>query len=272
MQRIIETGQTAGRAAGDVGRDEARGRHRRASPGPGVGCGACHAKPAGVAPEIEQHRSPAAGSPESEQAQPQAPASVGNNPSPDPQDVAAIGADFERLYQRDVKAGIEAAARAGEPEPPVAEPKPQASAFRSFLREHGIAPELAADVTGERDSGQFAAPSTFRKGGLQLDQLVQRGGVGFLTDNQVESALDNGGVNRLIEMIQSEIRGERQVSTELAGDQASQALQRRASDDLDAQARAIGLDTKGMDDGQIAAWHCRASSAGGPASRAWPAV
>lgn len=188
-------------------------------------------------------------------AQADVPASDGNNPNPDPQDVAAIGADFERLYQQDVKAGIKQRLGLEKPEPPPAEPKPQASAFRSFLRETGIAPELAADVTGERGfRANSLLPKTFRKGGLQLDEIVQRAVErGFLTDNQVESALDNGGTNRLIEMIQAEMRGDQQVSTEMAGDQTEQAFQRRATDDLDAQARAIGLDADGMDDGQIAA-------------------
>ena len=66
------------------------------------------------APEIEQHLIASGWKPRSpSKRNPKAPASVGNNPSPDPQDVAAIGADF-----RGLPAGREgrhqAAARAGE--------------------------------------------------------------------------------------------------------------------------------------------------------------
>lgn len=177
----------------------------------------------------------------------------GNNPNPDPEQVDAIGQDLESLYQQDIKDGIKQ--RLGMDLPPASgkEDQPQSSAFRSFLRGVGIAPDLAGDLTGERGfKANSRLPGTFRKGGLQLDEIVTRAVErGFLTDAQVESTLDNGGTNALVEMIRAELRGERQVSSEVAGEQAQQQMDGRALEDLHSQADAIGFDTTGLDGDQI---------------------
>ena len=176
----------------------------------------------------------------------------GNNPNPDPAQVDAIGQDLETLYQQDVKDGIKQ--RLGMDQPPAkGEDKPQSSAFRSFLRGLGIAPELAGDLTGERGfKANNRLPGTFRKGGLQLDEIVTRAVErGFLTDAQVQSTLDNGGTNALVDMIRAELRGERQVSNEVAGEQAQQQMDSQALEGLHRQAEAIGFDTTGLDGDQI---------------------
>ena len=176
----------------------------------------------------------------------------GNNPNPDPAQVDAIGQDLETLYQQDVKDGIKQ--RLGMDQPPAkGEDKPQSSAFRSFLRGLGIAPELAGDLTGERGfKANNRLPGTFRKGGLQLDEIVTRAVErGFLTDAQVQSTLDNGGTNALVDMIRAELRGELQVSNEVAGDQAQQQMDSQALEVLHRQAEAIGFDTTGLEGDQI---------------------
>jgi len=159
--------------------------------------------------------------------------------------------DLESMYQQEVKDGIKQ--RLGIDQQQTPEARTETSAFRTFLRDLGIAPDLAGDVTGERGfKANSRMPGTFRKGGLQLDEIVTRAVErGFLTDAQVESTLDNGGTNALVEMIRAELRGERQVSNDVAGEQAQSAIDNRALEDLDQRARAIGFDTKGLDGDQI---------------------
>jgi hypothetical protein len=169
----------------------------------------------------------------------------------DPELTTAMADDFERLYQQDVKADLQ---RRRGVAPAPAEARAKQSPLRAFLREHGIAPELAADVTGERGlRANQRLPATFRKGGKQLDELVTLARErGFLMDSDVESAADTGGTRRLVEMIQAELRGERQTTTDAADDVAADAVASRASDDLQRQADAIGFDTRGLDDAQVA--------------------
>lgn len=159
--------------------------------------------------------------------------------------------DLESMYQQEVKDGIKQ--RLGIDQQQAPEARTETSAFRTFLRDLGIAPDLAGDVTGERGfKANSRMPGTFRKGGLQLDEIVTRAVErGFLTDAQVESTLDNGGTNALVEMIRAELRGERQVSNDVADERAQSAIDNRALEDLDQRARAIGFDTKGLDGDQI---------------------
>lgn len=163
----------------------------------------------------------------------------------------ANAADLESMYQQEVKDGIKQ--RLGIDQQQAPEARTETSAFRTFLRDLGIAPDLAGDVTGERGfKANSRMPGTFRKGGLQLDEIVTRAVErGFLTDAQVESTLDNGGTNALVEMIRAELRGERQVSNDVADERAQSAIDNRAGEDLEQRARAIGFDTKGLDGDQI---------------------
>lgn len=87
-----------------------------------------------------------------------------------------------------------------------------ADLFRSSLAEHGVSVEDRPDVGGERNRPvmvPYHGP-LFRKNGLRLDELATRAvEAGFLTQADVDSALDNGGVNKLADMIRREIGGER---------------------------------------------------------------
>lgn len=182
-----------------------------------------------------------------------APASEGNNPNPDPELEQQIAGDLEKLFQQDVKAEIRQRLGLDTPQPEPERRRTQ-SAFRAFLREIGIAPELAPDVTGERGfRANSMLPGTFRRGGLQLDELVNRARErGFITAAELESALDNGGTNRLVDMIRAEIRGERQLPADLAGDAAADASRQRMDAELEQQATAIGFDTRGLEPEQVA--------------------
>lgn len=84
--------------------------------------------------------------------------------------------------------------------------------FRSFLAEHGVSVADRSDVGGERNRPvmvPYHGP-LFRKTGLRLDELAWRAvEAGFLTQADIDSDLDNGGVNKLSDMIRRELAGER---------------------------------------------------------------
>lgn len=162
-----------------------------------------------------------------------------------------IDRDLEQAYQQDVKDGIKAK-RGMLPQPK--EAKAKQSPLRSFLREAGIDPKLAADITGERGlRANQRLPGTFRKGGKQLDELVTLARErGFISDADIESAKDTGGTGRLVEMIQAELRGDVQQSAETADQAAERAAAERASSELERQAKAVGFDTTGLSEDQVA--------------------
>lgn len=164
--------------------------------------------------------------------------------------VDALGEDFEHEYQQDVKdailekRGMKPAAR---------EDNPKNTPIRAWLRSVGITPKLAADITGDRAlRANNILPATIRKGGLQLDQLVQRAvEQGFLSAQEVEADSVAASV-RLIDMIQADIRGEKQVPAGMATDEYARQSQARVAGEPEDAARAIGFDTQGLDDGQVA--------------------
>lgn len=164
---------------------------------------------------------------------------------------AAMARDLESMYQADVKDSIRE--RLGLQRPADDTPAPRNTAFYRFLKENGLKADLASDIYGDNAfRANRALPGVFRKGGMQLDDLVVRAVErGFMTPADVENALDTGGTRKLVELIQGQIRGNAPVSTEMADDVSQRALQSRVSDDLEQQARAIGLDTGGMDDAQV---------------------
>jgi len=149
-------------------------------------------------------------------------------------------AEFERLYQEDVKADIRQ--RLGL-EPKAKDADAKQSPFRTFLRQYGISTQHASDITGERGfRANNRLPATSRRNGRNLDELaelaVERG---FLTQAEVDSKDDNGGTDRLLEMIRAELRGERQVSNEMADEVAGDDLARVRRMELDDMADALGL-------------------------------
>ena len=178
QQRYSESskpGPNSRPSAGDVSRDEARNRHRRASPAPALDAAPAALKPAGVAPEING-TSPAAGSPQVRaEAQPQrqpAWATAARTRRTWPH----RHADFEQLYQPGrERPAHQATARAGKPEPPVASPNRRPPPSGRFLREHGIAPtgDRRRDRRASSGPGRCCqAPSAGRA--AKAIQLVQR--------------------------------------------------------------------------------------------------
>jgi len=149
-------------------------------------------------------------------------------------------AEFERLYQEDVKADIRR--RLGM-EPAAREDKPTTSPFRTFLRKYGISPQHASDITGERGiRANNRLPATFRRNGLALDELALRAVEdGYLTQADLESGADNGGTNKLMEMIQAEIRGERQTSNRDASGNAEDQMERVRQAELEGMANQLGI-------------------------------
>jgi len=151
----------------------------------------------------------------------------------------ALAEDFERLYQQDIKNDIKR--RLGM-EPEQAD-QPTSSPFKSFLREYGIQPSLAADITGERGlRANNVLPRTFRKDGLNLDALVEKAVErGFMHADEVHSDADNGGTNRLVEMIKAEIRGNRQLPVDRMQEDAQAQHDRVQRLELEHEADRLGL-------------------------------
>lgn len=171
--------------------------------------------------------------------------------------------EFERLYQEDVKDGIRARLGLRKQEAsPIDAPKP--SAFRSFLRNFGIKPANAADITGERGfKANARMPGTFRKSGLELDDLAHRAvEYGYLTQQDIDSVDDNGGVNKLVEMIRAELRGEKQVSLEFSDEDAQAESQRRMDMEIEDAARSLGIpEDPDMDTARLASMVSRVQRA-----------
>ena len=136
--------------------------------------------------------------------------------STDPEVIGAIrmmAEDIKNLSHQELKDEIRQ--RMGLDQP--TEKSPAGSPFRSFLRNFGIKPELRADITGESNGFRANArlPKTFRADGLNIDELAQRAvEYGFMRQSELDNPNDNGGANRLIAMIQAEIRGVRQMTVE----------------------------------------------------------
>lgn len=114
----------------------------------------------------------------------------------------------------------------------------EANPFRAFLAEHGVATADRSDVGGERNRPvmvPYHGP-LFRKTGLRLDELARRAvEAGFLTQADIDSDLDNGGVNKLSDMIRRMLAGERILPVTAA--ESEQEAQWRAQ--MDARYEAM---------------------------------
>ena len=116
--------------------------------------------------------------------------------------------------------------------------------FLAFLAEHGIALEHRSDITGEK--GRRANPMVpgygpiFKRNGLPLDELVARAvEEGYLTHADVESNTDNGGVNKLTEMIERTLKGEKIVNLESSEDEFEALARRNREFEEDAHERGL---------------------------------
>lgn len=157
--------------------------------------------------------------------------------STDPEVIGAIrmmAEDIKNLSHQELKDDIRKRMGLDQPK----EKSPAGSPFRSFLRNFGIKPELRADITGESNGFRANArlPKTFRADGLNIDELAQRAvEYGFMRQSELDDPNDNGGANRLIAMIQAEIRGVRQMTVEdmNESDPAEEAAQAEVMGRLD---------------------------------------
>ena len=99
------------------------------------------------------------------------------------------------------------------PAPKVKPKKRAKDAFLAFLGDHGVSSASQKSVTGEVGKKgnrmiQFAGPM-FRKNGRALDELALLAvEAGFLTQADIDADTDNGGVNKLTEMIRRAHAGE----------------------------------------------------------------
>ena len=83
--------------------------------------------------------------------------------------------------------------------------------FLSFLGKYGLNIDERSDVGGERGKARLIPGHgpLFRKNGLRLDELAQMAKeAGFLSQEQIDSETDNGGVNALSEMIGQALNNE----------------------------------------------------------------
>lgn len=121
--------------------------------------------------------------------------------------------EFTRLYQADLKADIRQRLGMTPKEQATAQvEKKKPSALLSLIVQMGgIKSGLSADLTGANAmEGNRRHPGLFRNNGKQLDVLVQSlKERGYLTQADEDSILDNGSTNKLADMIQAELSGER---------------------------------------------------------------
>lgn len=121
--------------------------------------------------------------------------------------------EFTRLYQTDLKADIrQRLGMTPKEQATVPMEKKKPSALLSLIVQMGgIKSGLSSDLTGANAmEGNRRYPGLFRNNGKQLDVLVQSlKERGYLTQADEDSILDNGGTNKLADMIQAELSGER---------------------------------------------------------------
>lgn len=114
----------------------------------------------------------------------------------------------------------------------------EANPFKSFLAEYGINTADRADVGGDPRRPVLVPyhGALFRGTGMRLDELAWSAVEhGFLTQADIDSDLDNGGVNKLSDMIRRMLAGERILPVTAA--ESEQEAQWRA--DMDARYEAM---------------------------------
>jgi len=154
-------------------------------------------------------------------------------PAQQEQIAPVLAQDFEKLYQQDIKDGIKK--RLGLVKETETDQKK--TPFKSFLREHGINPAHTSDIfSNNRFKANNVLPATFRANGLSLDDLAERAVErGFMKPDEA------GDTNKLISMIQSEVAGDKQVSTEFADEDAAAQHERVQRLEIESMADSLGL-------------------------------
>jgi hypothetical protein len=159
-------------------------------------------------------------------------ADIPNELKPDatPEQIAQVN---EAEYQQSIKDDIKQRLGLVKPVEEVQKKTP----FKSFLREHGINPAHTSDIFGKnRFKANNILPATFRGNGLSLDDLAERAlERGFMTE------ADAGDTNKLISLIQSEVAGDTQVSSEFADEDAAAQTERVQRLEIEGVADSLGL-------------------------------
>lgn len=141
------------------------------------------------------------------------------------------------------------------------ENRPARNRFMDFLVQNGISVKDRSDVGG--DKGGKYRPGLFRNDGLRLDELAYLAfEEGYLTEADMQSERDTGGVNKLADLIQRALSGERILTTEqqMAQDEKDVKAQQReqaAAFDAFGEENAVSeeeaMRSMGYTDEQIAA-------------------
>jgi hypothetical protein len=83
-----------------------------------------------------------------------------------------------------------------------------------WIRTHGgISIKDISDLTGESKAQKAWGPGLFSNKGMQVDELVQRlEEEGYITRQDIENPDDNGGINKVTQMIRNELAGRKNFS------------------------------------------------------------
>lgn len=131
-----------------------------------------------------------------------------------------------------------------------------ANPFKAFLAEHGVHTSERSDVGGERNRPVMVPYHgvLFRNSGLRLDELARLAAErGFLTQADIDSDLDNGGVNKLSDMIRRMLAGENiRPAAEMEADNEAE-WQRQAEARWEAMAEAEQAIVDELTDNEISA-------------------
>ncbi|UOF76779.1 coil containing protein [Caudoviricetes sp.] len=153
---------------------------------------------------------------------------------------------FERLYQEGVKGDIKR--RLGiEPsqqeQVEVNEKRARMTPFKAFLRDAGIKSSVASDVVGANAmQANRKLAGAFRKNGMNLDLLASAAvEQGFMSRADMDSDTDNGGVNKLVELIQQEFAGDPVQRIGDEGDAMARQSEARNRAELESAADALGI-------------------------------
>jgi hypothetical protein len=159
-------------------------------------------------------------------------ADIPNEQKPDATDQQVADVN-EAEYQQSIKDGIKQ--RLGLVKE--TEVDQRKTPFKTFLREFGINPEHTSDIAGRnRFKANNILPATFRANGLSLDDLAERAiERGFMQEG------DRGDQGKLVGMIQDEIAGKQQVSSEFVDDDAAAQHERVQRMEIEGMADAMGL-------------------------------
>lgn len=128
-----------------------------------------------------------------------------------------------------------------------------ANPFMAFLAENGVNPKDRADVGVEpKYAGMTPGYGPiFKKSAPRLDILAQRAvEAGHLTQADVDNVNDNGGVNKLADMIQRAVVG-REVIQPAASTEAAAEQSHGADAQLLSEAASMGIETDGKTVDQV---------------------